>query len=76
MVTGVEGASLFILGGIWGSKGSILVYLGDGAWRVGFDVVAGRFFIMGTGGGQVTDDDGIIFHLSSRSLVTMTRVMG
>jgi hypothetical protein len=71
MVTGVERASLFILGG----RESILLQY-DGAWRVGFDVVAGRFFIMGTGGRQVTDDDGIIFHLSSFSLVTMTRVMG
>jgi len=71
MVTGVERASLFILG----SRKSILLQY-DGAWRVGFDVVAGRFFIMGTGVRQVTDDDGIIFHLSSFSLVTMTRVMG
>jgi type IV secretory pathway TrbD component len=56
MVTGVERASLFILG-----VERILVYLGDRAWSMGFGVVAR--VIMRTRAGQVTDNDGIIFQV-------------
>jgi len=43
---------------------------------MGFGVSARLLAIMKTRGRQVTDNDGIIFHLSSFSFLTMTKGQG
>jgi len=43
---------------------------------MGFGVAARLLAIMKTRGRQVTDNDGIIFHLSSFSFLTMTKGQG